>query len=55
MLCWDYEFINNIENQMQRTIQLFRLVNQVDQYFPSTMSSGLVEVTTDVIDGHVEV
>ena len=49
------EFIRNVENELRRTTEIFRLLNQVDQYFSATISNGIIEVTNETIDGHVEV
>lgn len=49
------EFIRSVESESQRTIEIFRLLNQVDQYFSATISNGAIEVTRDSVNGLVEV
>ena len=48
-------FIRSLANELRRTTDIFRLFNQVDQYFSTTILNGVIEVTNETIDGHLEV
>lgn len=48
-------FIHNVENEFGRIVKIFRLLQQVDQYFSTAMSNAVVEVTNRTKNGRVEV